>query len=97
MSTLCDSCKQVVRQEDGCARVMVHDPVPDFQALSVELIPTYRNPPQIDLCAACLTRMVEVLGLPPGTFTPRARRIESVPSPGALTEEDLIGLGLKEG
>ena len=76
MSTLCDSCKQTVHQEDGYARIVISDPTPDLQSISVEALPTHRYPPQIDLCANCLTKLIEVLSLPPDTFTPRPPRPE---------------------
>lgn len=98
MSTMCDSCKQPMQPDDGCARIMITDPSPDYSSVSVENLPTFRRPPALDVCAACLLKLVTALSLPPDTFTPRPPRVEpAVPTPaGALTEEDLIKLGLKD-
>jgi hypothetical protein len=96
MSTVCDSCKQTLLQEEGCARIIISDPAPDFQDISVKAGSTYRRPPQIDLCANCLTKLIAALNLPPDTFTPRPPpHAESLPCTGALTDEDLVRLGLK--
>jgi hypothetical protein len=98
MSTVCDSCKQTLRQDDGCARIMITDPAPDFQNITAGSLPTFRRPPEIDLCAVCLLKLIAALDLPPNTFTPRPPRAEPtehVPV-GALTEEDLVRLGLKD-
>lgn len=95
MSTVCDSCKQLVNEENGHARVSIFDPSPDFSAAVISLP---RRPPTIDLCATCLLKLITSLGLPPDTFIPRPPRIEPAePRPvGALTEEDLVKLGLKD-
>jgi hypothetical protein len=95
MSMMCDSCKQIVNEENGHARISISDPSPDFSAAVISMP---RRPPTIDLCATCLLKLIASLALPPDTFTPRAPRVEPTePTPmGALTQEDLVRLGLKE-
>ena len=97
MSTICDSCKQPVYLDEGCARIMINDPSPDFRALPVDaVLPIFRRAPQLDLCAQCLVKLITALSLPPDTFTPRLSPVASVVPTGILTEEDLVKLGLKE-
>lgn len=96
MSTICDACKKVLDHDDGCARVMITDPTPDFHSLSPDEIAGLshrRTLPQVDLCATCLTKMIEVMELPPDTFTPRPARAATA-STGALSAEDLAQLGI---
>lgn len=101
MSTICDSCKQGLREDDGCARIMITNPSVDYATLSPEDLHTLHRrslTSTLDLCATCLMKMIASLSLPPDTFTPRPPRAEPADSTpvGALTEEDLVKLGLKE-
>ena len=76
---------------------MINDPSPDFRTLPVDgAIPTFRRPPQLDLCAACLVKLIGLMKLPPDTFTPRPPPAEPTSPVGALTREDLAKLGLTE-
>lgn len=101
MSTICDSCKQPMHRDDGYAQIMVNDPMPDYTSMSPEeiKISMSRRPSTLDVCAACVVKLVTALELAPDTFTPRPPPADSRESPpaGALTDEDLIKLGLKEG
>lgn len=92
MSTICDSCKQPISQDDGGARVTIQDPSPDFSINAP--LPNIRRPPQLDICAACTLTMVKVLSLPPDTFTPRQPPAKPNTPSGGLTDEDLQELGL---
>ncbi len=103
MSLVCDSCKQPLDEGDGGARLLITDPTIDYRTL-IESGPSAlsapRQPPRIDFCASCLVRLIEVLGLPPDTFTPRPLPTEPAelaadPPTGALTKKDLIALGLE--
>lgn len=93
MSTVCDSCKERLNVADGCAGLSIYDPAPDFRAM---VISRPRRPPQIDLCAGCLLKLIEVLKLPPDTFTPRLPPPAEPALVGALTAEDLLQLGLNK-
>lgn len=96
MSTLCDSCKQIASPSEGGARVTVQDPALDLRALAPDAeIPSFRRPPQLDLCASCLVALIKFLDLPEDTFTPQVLPAAPPPPPGALTEEDLKQLGLE--
>lgn len=97
MSIKCDSCNELLDEDDGHARISIFDPAPDFSAA---VIPPPRRPPQLDLCATCLVRAIEVLGLPKDAFVPRPAPVVPVASPsptGALTPDDLVALGLTDG
>jgi hypothetical protein len=92
VSTRCDVCQATVSQDDGWARLSIFDPAPDFS--SPAILPPPRRPPQLDLCAACLVRAIELLGLPRDTFVPRPAPAAPPPAAGALTPGDLVALGL---
>lgn len=96
MSTKCDSCKETVNEDDGSANVGIRDPAPDFNpdANGLYSTPNIRRVPTVDLCARCLVKMIEVLGLPKDTFTPRTAKKPPDSPTGGLTPEDLIALGL---
>lgn len=98
MSMICDSCKQPLVQDDGYGQIRISDPTFDYRSGKT---PTFRTPPQIDLCSSCLLKMIGALGLPPDTFVPRPPPPPAPPPlelAGALTPEDLVALGLdKEG
>lgn len=100
MSKICDSCKQSMPQGGGGAEIWITDPTPDFRNMSVDTFDTLpittRQPPRLDICPSCLLRLVDTLALPPDTFTPRLPPAEPPTPAGALTEEDLVELGLKE-
>jgi len=101
MSTICDSCKQPLKRDDGCASLSITDPTPDYSTIAVDDLPKFRHrrSPQIDFCATCLVKLIEVMALPPDTFAPgpppATAPVEDLPQ-GALSQEDLIALGLKE-
>lgn len=97
MSIKCDSCKQNLNQDDGSARMMISDPTPDFRGGEM---PVIRRSPQLDLCATCLVKAIEILGLPADAFVPRSKPAAPAAPPessGALTPDDLIELGLTDG
>lgn len=93
MSTICDSCREPMPPDEGGARVTIQDPTPDFRTVTADSLPSYRRPPQLDLCPRCLMKLIEHLHLPADTFTPQLPAAKATPA-GALTAKELIDLGL---
>lgn len=94
MSLRCDACQDRLDEDDGCAQVLIRDPMPDFSAGITSGLP--RHPPRLDLCSVCLSKMITALGLPADTFRPRPVAPPPAPPAGALSDADLAELGLKE-
>lgn len=92
MATKCDSCAHTIHEADGGAHVFVRDAMPDY---TLGVVPPYRQAPKIDLCAGCLTKLIDTLGLSDDTFRPRKPQQKS-PLMGALSEADLAALGLAD-